>query len=98
MSAPQTLNLTKSLATDPRVSLEPWLEEIETHIRSLCAEHDVTGALTLVAADDVRKIIPANLANAAGVAQGDPPQYRARPTLNQPHPHANNVAAAAISL
>ena len=76
MSAPQTLNLTKSLATDPRASLEPWLEEIKTHARNLCAEHNVTGALTLVAADDVWNIIPANLANAAGVAQGDPPQYR----------------------
>ena len=73
MSAPQTLNLTKSLATDPRASLEPWLEEIETHARNLCAEHDVTGALTLVAADDVWNIIPANLANAAGVAQGATP-------------------------
>ena len=97
---PQTLNLTKSLATDPRASLEPWLEEIETHARNLCAEHDVTvtGALTLVAADDVWNIIPANLANAAGVAQGDPPQYRARPTWDQPNPHANNAAAAAVSL
>ncbi len=56
MSAPQTLNLTKSLANDhPRASLEPWLEDIETHARNLCAQHDVTvtGALTLVAADDV---------------------------------------------
>ena len=55
------LNLTKSLATDPRASLEPWLEEIETHDRNLCAEHDVTGALTLVAADDVWNIIVRNL-------------------------------------
>ncbi len=74
MSAPQTLNLTKSLANDPRASLEKWLEEIETHALNLCAKHDVTGAsaLTLVAADDVWNIIPANLASAAGVAQGDP--------------------------
>jgi hypothetical protein len=98
MPAPQTLNLTKSLATDPRASLESWLEDIETHARNLCAEHDVTGALTLVAADDVWKIIPANLTNAAGVAQGDPPQYRARPTWDQPIPHANNAVAAAVSL
>jgi hypothetical protein len=68
MSSPQTLNLTKSLANDPQASLEPWLEEIETHVRNLCAQHDVTGALTLVAADDVWNCFPANLGNAATVA------------------------------
>jgi hypothetical protein len=47
MSAPQTLNLTKSLATNPPASIESWLEEIETHARNLCVEHDVTGALPL---------------------------------------------------
>jgi hypothetical protein len=45
------------------------LEEIETHARNLCAQHDVTGALTLVASDGVWNSIPANLANAAGVLQ-----------------------------
>ncbi len=42
--------------------------------------------------------IPANLANAAGVLQGDPPQYRARPTWDQPQPHINNAVAAVVSL
>jgi hypothetical protein len=74
MSASQTINLTQSLANDPRVQLEPWLEEIETHACNLCAQHDVTGALILVASDGVWNSIPANLANAAGVLQGDTPQ------------------------
>jgi hypothetical protein len=60
MSATQTIHLTKSLANDPRAQLEPWLEEIETHARMICAQHDVTGALTLVASDAVWNCIPAN--------------------------------------
>ncbi len=38
MSAPQTIHLTQSLANDPRAQLEPWLEEIETHARNICAQ------------------------------------------------------------
>ncbi len=68
MSDPQTINLTKFLAGDPRVSLEKWLEEIETHARNFCAQHDVTGALILVASDKVWwNSFPAHQANAAGV-------------------------------
>ena len=51
MSATQTFHSTQNLANDSRAQLEPWLEEFETHARNLCAPHDVTGALTLVASD-----------------------------------------------
>jgi hypothetical protein len=98
MCAPQTIHLTKFLANDPRSELEPCLEGIETHARNLCAQHDVTGTLTLVASDGVWNSIPANLANAACVLQRGPPQYRARSTWHQPQPHASNAAAAVVSL
>ena len=97
MSAPQTIHLIQSLANDPRAQLEPWLEEIETHARNICAQHDVTGALTLVASDAVWNCIPANVTTAVRITAGDPP-HRARPTWDQPQPHANNTTAAVVSL
>ncbi len=78
MSAPQTIHLTRSLANDPQAQLEPWLEEIETHARKICAQHDVTGALTLVASDAVWNCIPANVTTTVRIAVGDPP-HRAHP-------------------
>jgi hypothetical protein len=53
MSANQTIHLTQTLANDSRAQIKPWLEEFETHARNLCAQHDATGALTLVASDQV---------------------------------------------
>ena len=93
-----TLTLTHSLAHDPRTTLEMWLEEAETAARNLCPQHDPTDALTLVATDVVWREMPGNIANPAGVLQGDPPQYRARPTWDLPAQHANNAAAAAVSI
>jgi hypothetical protein len=81
MSAPQTIHLTQSLANDPRAQLEPWLEEIETRARNICAQHDVTGALTLVASDAVWNCIPANVTTAVRIAAGDPPHRAATPDL-----------------
>ncbi len=97
MSAPQTIHLTKSLANNSRAQLEPWLEEIETHTRNICAQHDVTGTLTMVASDAVWNCIPANVTTAVRIAAGDPP-HRACPTCDQPSPHANNATAAVVSL
>ncbi len=96
MSATQTFHPTQPLANDSRAQLEPWLEEFETHARNLCAQHDVTGALTLVASDLVWQSIPANQTPAVRIAAEDPP-HRARPTWDQPQPHANNAAAAVVS-
>ena len=95
MSAPQTFNPTQTLANDSRAQLEPWLEEFETHARNLCAQHDATGALTLVASDLVWQSIPANQTSAVRIAAGDAP-FRARPTWDQPAPHPNNAAAAVV--
>ena len=97
MSAHQTFNPTQTLANDSRAQLEPWLEEFETHARNLCAQHDPTGALTLVASDLVWQSIPANQTSAVRIAAGDPP-FRDRPTWDQPAPHPNNAAAAVVSL
>jgi hypothetical protein len=101
MFANQTINPTKTLANGSRAQLEPWLEEFETHARNLCAlcpaRVFATGALTLVASDAVWNIIPANQTTAARILAGDPP-HRARPTWDQPQPHANNAAAAVASL
>ncbi len=87
MSASQTFHPTQTLANDSRAQLEPWLEEFETHARNLCAQHDVTGALTLVASDLVWQSTPANQTPAVRIAAGDPP-HRARPTLDHPQHHA----------
>jgi hypothetical protein len=57
----------------------------------------VTGAPTLVASDLVWQSIPANQTPATRIAAGDPP-FRARPTCDQPAPHANNAAAAVVCL
>ena len=98
MSAPtQTFNPTRTLANESRAQLEPWLKEFETYARNLCAQHDVAGALTLVASDLVWQSIPANQTSAVRIAAGDPP-FRDRPTWDQPAPHANNAAAALVSM
>ncbi len=92
MSAPQIFNPTQTLANDSRAQLEPWLEEFETLARNLCAQHDVTGALTLVASDLVWQSIPANQTPAVRIAAGDPP-FRDRPTWDQPAPHPTAVVS-----
>ncbi len=93
-----TITLSHSLATDPRTHLEAWLEDVETQARHQCPQHDITGALSLVVPDIVWNMVPGNITNVAAVAQGDPPQYRARPTWDMPAVHANNAAAAVVSI
>jgi hypothetical protein len=92
MSAPITL--THSLANDSRAQLEPWLEDVETQARNQCPKHDITGALCLVVPDKVWQLVPGNIT----VATGSPPAYRARPTWDMPVQHANNAAAAVVSI
>ncbi len=99
MSTHVTITLTHSLAHDSRTNLEMWLEEAETVSRNLCPQHDPTGALTLVATDQVWNDIPVNLANRAQVLAGThPPNYRARPTWDIPAQHSASAAAAVVSL
>ncbi len=76
MSANQTINPTQTLANDSRAQLEPWLEEFETHAWNLCAQHDATGALTLVASDQVWNSIPANQTTANLGSTSTPRQQR----------------------
>ena len=94
----QDITLTQSLADDPRNQLEKWLEDVEIHARNLCAQWDISGALTLVATDEVWAEYPGNVNNLADViANGDPPDIRVRPTWAAPAAHADNAAAAIVA-
>ena len=93
-----TYNITPSLVDDPRHNLERWTENVETHARSMCAVHDVTGALTLVMTDAKWQIMPVNLTNPIDVAAGQNPVYRNRPTFDMPQAHANNAASAVVNI
>jgi hypothetical protein len=89
------LTPTHTLADDARQQLEPWLEEAATLARTECSEFDFSGALTVVATDRVWADYPGNVTNMADViANGDPPNIRARITWNYPaalDPQANAV-------
>ena len=90
---------TSSLAHEPRIYLEAWLEEAETVAANLCPQHDPTGALTLVATDVVWNQQPENLTNPAQVLAGTHAAvYRARPTWAMPATHAGNAASATVSI
>jgi hypothetical protein len=93
------ITITKSLANEPRSELEPWLEDVEKQAKNLCSQHDSTGTLSLVVPDHAWQLIPGNITNPAEVAAGThPATYRARPNWDMPQQHANNAAAAVISI
>ncbi len=79
MSSPATYTITPSLVDNPRQHLEAWTESAETHARSMCAMHDVTGALTLVLSDEKWDLMAVNLTNPVDVAAGQPAVYRVSP-------------------
>ncbi len=64
-----------ALVDDPRHNLEKWTENVETIARSMCAMHDITGALTLVMSDEKWERMPVNLTNPVDVATGQPAVY-----------------------
>ncbi len=67
--------------------------------RHQCPQHDITGALCLVATDLVLAQLPENITTAAQVLAGThPPTIRARPTWDMPAAHANNAANAVVSV
>ncbi len=74
-----TYNITPSLVDDPRHNLEKWTENVETHARSMCAMHDVTGALTLLMTDAKWQQMPVNLTR--GLSQS--PNLRHAPGSRQ---------------
>ena len=90
--------ITPSLVDDPRHNLEKWTENVETIARSMCAMHDVTGALTLVMTDEKWVRMPVNLTNPVDVAAGQPAVYRARPAYDLPADHATNATSAVVNL
>jgi hypothetical protein len=71
-----------SLSETPRNKLLEWYEDVCAQARGLCAAFDIAGALSLVAYPTEWNAYPGNLTNAADVlANGDPPNFRARPTF-----------------
>jgi hypothetical protein len=79
-----------SLSDTPRNKLLEWYENVCVQARGLCAAFDIAGALSLVAYPTEWNAYPGNLTNAADVlANGDPPNFRARPT---------DAAAAVLSV
>ena len=93
-----THNITPSLVDDPRHNLEKWTESVETIARSMCAMHDVTGALTLVMSDEKWTRMPVNVTNPIDVAAGQPAVYRNRPAYAMPADHAGNATSAAVNI
>ncbi len=85
-SAPATqVMLLFSLSETPRNKLLEWYEDVCAQARGLCAAFDIAGTLSLVAYPTEWNAYPGNLTNAADVlANGDPPDFRARPTFAQP--------------
>ena len=80
-------------------TLPDWYNDVCSQARNLCAPHEPTGALTLVATDTTWNAYPGHITNIADVlANGDPPQYLARPTWALPAAHAGNATAAVVSL
>ncbi len=62
------------------------VSDVCSQARNLCAQHERTGALTLVARTDTWNSYPAHVTNAAQVAAGThPPTYEARPTWDLPN-------------
>ena len=80
------------------VEAQKRTENVETHARSMCAMHDVTGAPTLVMPDAKWQRMPVNLTNPVDVAAGQPAVYRARPNYDLPADHAANATSAAVNL
>jgi hypothetical protein len=80
-------------------TLPDWYNDVCSQARNLCAPNEPTGALTLVATDTTWNAYPGHITNIADVlANGDPPQYLARPRWVLPAVHAANATAAVVSL
>jgi hypothetical protein len=88
-----------SLADNARIKLPDWYGDVCSQARNLCAQHERTGALTLVARTDTWNSYPAHVTNAAQVAAGThPATYEARPTWDLPNAPAATASNGAFSL
>ena len=91
-----SVSLQFSLADSPRTQIVEWFDDLSAKARSLCAQWDRTGAITLIATDAVWNAIPGNITNAAQVLAGThAPAYRARPDFDPPA--ALDPAATAVA-
>ena len=88
-----------SLADNARTKLPEWYGDVCSQARNLCAQHEPTGALTLVARDDTWNAYPGHVTNVAQVTAGThAPAYEARPTWTLPIAPAATASNGAFSL
>ena len=81
------------------MTLTDWYGDVFSQARNLCAQHELTGALTLVARDNTWNSYPGNLTNAAQVTAGTHAAvYAARPTWDLPNAPAATASAGTFSL
>jgi hypothetical protein len=79
------VSLKFSLVDNPRTQIVEWFEDVSAKARGLRVQWDLTGAITLIASDEVWNAIPGNISNPAQVLAGShPPAYRARPDYDPP--------------
>ena len=98
-SAHPPLTLLFSLSDTPRNKLLDWYEDVCAQARGLCAAYDIAGALSLVAYPTEWNAYPGNITNVADVlANGDPPNFRARTTYDRPADHPDDAAAAILAV
>jgi hypothetical protein len=96
---PPPLVLLFFLANNARTKLPDWYGDVCSQARNLCAQHERTGALTLVAWTNTLNSYPAHVTNAAQVAVGThPPTYEARPTWDLPKAPAATASNGAFPL
>ena len=87
-----------SLSDTPRNKLLDWYEDVCAQARGLCAAYDPAGALSMVTFDSEWQAYPGNITNVADVANGDPPNFRARPTYACPADHPDDAAPAILAV
>ncbi len=88
-----------SLAENARTKLPDWYDDVCSQARNLCAQHELTGALTLVARDNTWNSYPGNLTNPAQVLAGThAAAYEVRPTWALPNAPAPTASAGIFSL
>ncbi len=98
-SNPTPLVLLFSLADNARTKLPDWYGDVCSQARNLCAQHELTGALTLVARDNTWNAYPGHLTNAAEVTAGNHAAvYAARPTWDLPNAPAATASAGTFFL
>jgi hypothetical protein len=97
-SATQPLMLLFSLSDTPRNKLLYWYEDVCAQARGLCAAYDLAGALSMVSFDSEWQAYPDIITNLADVANGDPPDFRARPTYDRPADHPDDAAPGILAV